>query len=266
MNHRLTNALLLAATTAVLIAPSASAATVSGTPAEHDATAAVHIASGQTEWLGRFFVNAEEQAKPGGRERILPEVSTEAALAKAPRVDGTARAVHMVSADFIRSATPTETVAEFAHFAVPATSATGQKASMWVARGENGEWLVENITTGMEDITLSDRGVVFTEPQINAWYELRGDTVIALNQEARTSIGESATVAAYHGMVHARYADKLPGTDYADQKMLGGYSPQSHSIAGDPGTGDAPLWWAALGVVTLIGGSVFVYRRTTARV
>lgn len=265
MIRSLSHAVVLAATATALLAPFASAATVSGTPTGADAASAAEVARGQDAWLGRFFVNAEEQAAPEGRRKVLADVSEEAAKAKAPRVDGRAYPIYLVSPGFIRSTTPTDTVADFAHFAVPATSATGQQASMWVAKDANGGWLVENITTGVEETTFPARaeGIVFTEPQINAWYELRGDTVIALNNEAKTSIGESTTVAKYHGMVHARYADKLPGTDYADKGMLGGFSPESHSIAqtaSSSTTDNSGVWLGGLALVALIGGAVYVRR------
>jgi LPXTG-motif cell wall-anchored protein len=267
MNRKLFGTCVLAVAATGLLAPAAaSAATASGVPSEGDVTEATKVVAGSSEWLGKFFVNADTRTDKS-EVRVLSDVSAEQAVAKAPKISAQGHAVYALSADFVRSSTPIDKVADFAHVAVPATSASGQQASVAVVKDDSGAWVVENVTTGTEDITFSTsvKGIVFTEPQINAWYELRGDQVVALNDTARTSVGESTTVATYHQMVHARYADKLPGSDYQNKNMYGGVSPESFSVASAaPATsGDNTTGWlvGGLALIALAGGAV-AYRRT----
>ena len=60
--------------------------------------------------------------------------------------------------------------------------------------------------------------------QVDAWYALWPDKVVVLEG---TGIGQAPGVTysldAYQALVHARYADKQAGSDYANDGMVGGY-------------------------------------------
>ncbi|XVQ83157.1 hypothetical protein ACQP2K_30585 [Microbispora siamensis] len=74
--------------------------------------------------------------------------------------------------------------------ATPATSADGQTASIWTTRSPDGRWQVSNIASGDDEQRYATQpGTVFREPQINAWYALKGGKVVPLNDEARAPEG-----------------------------------------------------------------------------
>ncbi|KAA6222535.1 hypothetical protein CP973_11875 [Streptomyces albofaciens JCM 4342] len=151
------------------------------------------------------------------------------AAAKArPRIEGRTVPVYVLSPDFVRGEAGAP-VARLEFLASTAVSADGQKASVWTARSR-GAWKVVNIATGDDEARYSaaaDGGTVFREPQINAWYEQRGDRVRPLDAEARKAIGAGGTtVAAYQKRVAEAYGDKLPGSAYDRRGAAGGYGPQ----------------------------------------
>ena len=96
-------------------------------------------------------------------------------------------------------------------------------------RRGTGTWQPVNVASGNTEARMSTaaRGaLVFTEPQIGAWYALTGTQIRPLNPAATKSIGTAPiTVAAYQDLVSSRYSDKLPGTHYSDQGTAGGYDP-----------------------------------------
>ncbi|WP_030680149.1 hypothetical protein [Streptomyces rimosus] len=150
------------------------------------------------------------------------------AAAKAqPRIEGRTVPVYVLSPDFVRGKAGAP-VSRLEYLASTAVSADGQKASVWTAR-TRGAWKVVNIATGDDEARYSaaaDGGTVFQEPQINAWYEQRGDRVRPLDAEARKAIGAGGTtVAAYQKRVAKAYGDKLPGSAYDRRGAAGGYGP-----------------------------------------
>ncbi|OKI08301.1 hypothetical protein A6A06_34110 [Streptomyces sp. CB02923] len=199
----------LAATPAPPAAPAASAVTAARTAANAPDTLGT---------LSRFF------ARDGA-----------VALAKAqPRIEGRTVPVYVLSADFVRGKAGAP-VSQLEFLASTAVSADGQKASVWTAE-TGGAWKVVNIATGDDEARYSAAGhggTVFQEPQINAWYEQRGDRVRPLDAEARKAIGAGGTtVAAYQKRVAKAYGDKLPGSAYDRRGAAGGYGPQA---AGEDG-------------------------------
>lgn len=134
--------------------------------------------------------------------------------------------------------TPGAAPATFAYYAVRTAASTGRQATVWVERAADG-WTATNFTTGTEELTCPAQAggdLVFTEPQVNAWYRVRDGRVPALNDPARQRVGEGVPVAAYQRLVHGLYGDKLPGSAYRAQGKLGGYD-----LAAAPGNGTWPL-------------------------
>jgi hypothetical protein len=197
--------------------------------ATSDASAAEQVAAAPdtTARLSAFFVNLDRHTA-GKLAAGAPDA--QALRAVAPHVTGHAQAVYTLSPSFVRSGSGD--VASFAYMAVPARSASGQEASIQLAhRGDT--WVVHQITSAGPPAV---GGTVFTEPQVDAWYRVDGDRVVPLNDSAVASVGEAGVgLARYQEIVHGRYADKLPGSEYQRQHMLGGYETpppaEDHTVA-----------------------------------
>ncbi|MFE0339761.1 hypothetical protein, partial [Streptomyces sp. NPDC058955] len=232
-----TTALATGAATALLVlgagAPAASAAPAveplpSAPTAEQAAAAPETLAT-----LGRFF------ARDGALART----------AAAPRISGPSVPVRILSAEFV-AGTAGAPVAREEFRASLAVAADGQKASLWTVRGPGG-WQVVNIATGDDEIRYArvgarklPGGLVFREPQIDAWYVQKGTKVLPLDEDAVTAVGRNGTtLAAYRDRVTRAYADKLPGSGYARKGAAGGYAPGAAGSA--PGSAPAPAPVAA---------------------
>ncbi|ONI76093.1 hypothetical protein ALI144C_35950 [Actinosynnema sp. ALI-1.44] len=242
----------------LLAGGTASAAPVTNAPSDSDATMAAQVAAAPetTTRLAKFFVNLDKQST-GMLAQGTPDA--QALRAKAPRVTGPARPVYTLTPDFVRSVDAP--VATFVYMAVPARSASGQDASILLSR-KGTAWSIHQITSGTDAFGPAATGTVFTEPQNNAWYRLDGDRVLPLNQPAAWSVGQDGTsVAKYHDLVHSRYADKLPGSDYQRQHKLGGYS-TGGPTPNDSSTVISPLLFALTGTgIAGAGVVVMVARR-----
>ncbi|MFJ5706691.1 hypothetical protein [Streptomyces sp. NPDC093105] len=229
--------------------------------------------------LGRFFARDGELSR----------------TAAAPRISGPSVPVRILSAEFV-AGTAGAPVAREEFRASLAVAADGQKASLWTVRRPGG-WQVVNIATGDDEIRyarVGERrlpgGLVFREPQIDAWYVQKGTKVLPLDEDAVTAVGRNGTtLAAYRDRVTRAYADKLPGSAYARKGAAGGYAPEaagSAPVAGAPGAGTAvrhasaaggprhqpaaataASTIAALGAVTALAltGAAALRRRTRAR-
>lgn len=151
-------------------------------------------------------------------------------------------AVYTLNADFVRgNAAP---VGVLAYVANTAVTGDGRMASIWTVPDAQG-WSVVNIASGNDEATFAavagPGALVFTEPQTNAWYSAKGNVVSPLNAQARAEIGQAVSTAEYQRLVHARYADKLPGSAYDKAGKAGGY-----------GQTTAPMWpWITAGAVLL---------------
>ncbi|WP_285565394.1 hypothetical protein [Streptomyces sp. RTGN2] len=223
---------VLAGAALLTAAPQAAAATgPSATPA---ALAAAHEAATDTttlDTLSRFF------AREGAVSRA----------AAAPRIEGGAVPVRTLSADFV-AGEPGASVAALDYLASTAVSSDGQKASLWTLPepGKDGSWQVVNIATGDDEARYTAAGarklpggIVFREPQIDAWYVQKGGRVLPLDTDAVRAVGkDGTTLAAYRTRVRAAYADKLPGSGYAREGRAGGYGPSGAKPAGG-GSGPA---------------------------
>ncbi|QXJ21600.1 hypothetical protein AGRA3207_002470 [Actinomadura graeca] len=234
-------------------------------PAPSDSAAATKAASSQAvqQQLGSFFVRYERQQQ--GQLVTDKTVTKAQAAAKAPRLEGSAQAVYSLSPAFVKGEANAP-VATFAYMAVGAKSATGQQATMWLSKSGK-SWNVWNIASGLDEAVYPAKaagGTVFTEPQIHAWYRLADGRVTGLNDTAVSSVGKSGvTVAAYQRMVHTRYADKLPGSQYQKSGQLGGYSPSTGVSKPAPDRGPAPALMAlgAGGAAAAAAGIVVARRR-----
>lgn len=216
-------------------APTPSAAAPVAPPALAAAQiAAARDAAGSGATLGvleRFF--AHDPDRGTGAAPAL----TAGGKGAAPRLTGAAVPVYTLNADFVagRAGAP---VAVPAFVATEAVSATGQHASVWSARTAHG-WQVVNIASGADETTYAAKaqghGIVFREPQINAWYLLRGDHLAPLNGEARAAIGaHGTTVAGYRAHVRFAYGSRLAGSAYDHSGYAGGFGKESARAAAGP--------------------------------
>ncbi|MGW2019752.1 hypothetical protein [Streptomyces sp. NPDC001927] len=166
------------------------------------------------ETLSRFF------ARDGAVARSAAQ----------PRVEGASVPVRVLSPDFVagKAGAP---VARVEFHASKAVASDGQTASLWTVRQAGGGWQVVNIATGDDEIRYAAQGakalpggIVFREPQIDAWYVQKGAKVLPLDEDAVRAIGKNGTsLTAYRDRVSRAYADKLPGSAYARKGTAGGY-------------------------------------------
>jgi len=164
------------------------------------------------------------------------------ALSLLGKAGGTAKAAASVARDthpiyalnpaFVRDAS-----APVATFWYAATSAAqgGRTLTVFTAPDDNGAWHAVNVASGNTEarmVSAAAGALVFTEPQIGAWYAVAGTQVRPLNQSAVKSIGaKPITITAYQELVAHRYADKLPGTQYNESGMAGGYDTTASTAA-----------------------------------
>ncbi|NRQ35645.1 hypothetical protein HII36_27980 [Nonomuraea sp. NN258] len=243
------------------LASPAAAAADPGAPTPADVEAARTAAAGATETVGRFFAGKGQQSKT----RLAP---------MAAQVNGPTVAVNDLNPDFIAGRSPE--IARFAFLATQASAADGQTASVWTTRTPAGTWAVSNIASGADEQQYAGQpGVVFREPQLNAWYALRGGQVVPLNTEATQSIGAAGVpMADYQRLVRQRYGAKLPGSAYARDGYAGGYGSGNSSgnssdyggYGGFPTTDNSsgPLpWVAGAGVLAAALIAILLLRRRT---
>lgn len=207
MNARATGAGLLSAAALVLLGalPADAAEALPPAPTPEQAASA----PGTLDTLSRFF------ARDGAVARS----------AAAPRVEGRSVPVRILSPDFV-AGKPGAPVARVEFRASRAVSSDGQKASLWTVERAGG-WQVVNIATGDDEIRyaeLGGGGLVFREPQIDAWYVQKGAKVLPLDEDAVRAVGRNGTsLAGYRERVVRAYGDKLPGSAYAKKGTAGGY-------------------------------------------
>ncbi|MER5205723.1 hypothetical protein [Streptomyces sp. NPDC002825] len=232
MNARATTlGLLTAALVALGALPAAAAGGLPPAPTPEQAASA----PGTLDTLSRFFA----------RDGAL------APAAAAPRVDGASVPVRLLSPDFV-AGKPGAPVARVEFRASRAVASDGQKASLWTVKGAGG-WQVVNIATGDDEIRYAELGrggLVFREPQIDAWYVQKGARVLPLDEDAVRAVGRDGTsLGAYRERVARAYGDKLPGSAYARSGAAGGYEASAPDAARD-GTVMAGAG-AGVGVVAL---------------
>ncbi|WP_241741276.1 hypothetical protein [Streptomyces sp. L2] len=193
--------------------------------------ASARAAAGDDTTLGvltRFFAHDPDH----GSHAATPDLV--GGKPAAPRLTGAGTTVYTLNADFVagRANAP---VAKPAFVATEAVSATGQRASVWSVPTAKG-WQVVNIASGADETSYAAKahgdGTVFREPQVNAWYVLRGNRVLPLNTEARAAIGAHGTsVTAYQHHVHKAYGSRLAGSAYDRDGYAGGFGKASGRAA-----------------------------------
>ncbi|MDF8266441.1 hypothetical protein [Luteipulveratus flavus] len=163
--------------------------------------------------------------------------------------------VYELSPAFVRSGTGP--VGQ-ARFAVTTYSIGSEKAAITTAPAPDGTWQAVNVASGDTEArmgALAKGSPLLHEPQVDAWYAVRGDRVVALDGDARTAIGGgSVSVAQYASLVHGRYADKMPGSAYDAAGYAGGYAttpPKARTE--DSGQVLAAAGLAAVGVLGVAG-------------
>lgn len=157
-----------------------------------------------------------------------------------PRIEGAAVPVRVLSPDFV-AGKPGAPVARVEFHASKAVASDGRTASLWTVRQTDGAWQVVNIATGDDEVRYAAQGaralpggVVFREPQIDAWYVQKGAKVLPLDEDAVRAVGRNGTsLNAYRQRVAAAYGDKLPGSAYARKGAAGGYGTAAPVSAGE---------------------------------
>ncbi|MFJ4878447.1 hypothetical protein ACIP93_25025 [Streptomyces sp. NPDC088745] len=145
------------------------------------------------------------------------------------------------------------------------TTVNGRTATVMLAPTQGGGWHLAAVRDGDSDAAFAGRAaagtVVFAEPQIRGWYQLRLTTVTPLNDQARQGLGGQASVSLsdYQKLLKSRYADKLPGTEYDTRGYSSGYSLPT-------GTDDAPsstllLAGGSSAALAVTGGAAVLLRR-----
>ncbi|MGW5851234.1 hypothetical protein ACWFQ8_25375 [Streptomyces sp. NPDC055254] len=147
------------------------------------------------------------------------------------------------------------------------TTVNGRNATVMLAPTQGGGWHLAAVRDGDSDAAYASKATlgtrVFTEPQNRGWYQLKLTTVEPLNDQAREGLGGQASVSLsdYQKLVKARYADKLPGSEYDTNGYSSGYSQRTEDdtpsstllLAGGSGT-----------ALALAGGAAVFLRRRRA--
>ncbi|MFI5534089.1 hypothetical protein ACIA8O_36685 [Kitasatospora sp. NPDC051853] len=141
----------------------------------------------------------------------------------------------------------------------------GRNATVMLAPTEGGGWHLAAVRDGDADAAYAGKAgagtLVFTEPQIRGWYQLRLTTVEPLNDAARQGLDgrPSVSLGDYQKLVKARYADKLPGSTYDTTGMSSGYGPAAEEGSAPS---SATLLVGGTGTaLALAGGGLVLHRR-----
>ncbi|MFF1511320.1 hypothetical protein [Streptomyces sp. NPDC058326] len=260
MNARAMGAGLLATATLLLLGVLPEAAAAEGPPTAPAAPTPERAASAPEtlDTLARFF------ARDGAVARS----------AAAPRVEGASVPVRILSPDFVagKAGAP---VARVEFRASRAVSPDGQKASLWTVERAGG-WQVVNIATGDDEIRYAEQGgrllpggLVFREPQIDAWYVQKGVKVLPLDEDAIRAVGRNGTsLGAYRDRVARVYGDKLPGSAYAKKGAAGGYdvaAPPAEEKRAGAGAGAGMAAGVSAALVLALTATTAIRRRRDPR-
>lgn len=140
-----------------------------------------------------------------------------------------------------------------------------RQVTVMLAPTQGGGWHLAAVREGDDDTTYAAKAgagtLVFAEPQIRGWYLLKLITVEPLNDQAREGLGggSSMSLSDYQKLVKARYADKLPASEYDTKGMSSGYG----SASGAEGASStAPsLVGGSSAALVLVAGAFFLFRR-----
>ncbi|WP_157508841.1 hypothetical protein [Luteipulveratus halotolerans] len=214
-----------------------------------------------------YAASADAAASRAVSDGVLQRYATEKAKATGvapsrdavPQKAADAVPVYELSPAFVRSGAGP--VGE-ARYAVTTYALGSEKASVASAPQADGVWRAVNVASGDTEARMAaaaQGSPLLHEPQVDAWYAVRGGRVVALDTDARSALGKgSATVAEYAALVHDRYSDKLPGSAYDTSGYAGGYAVSAPKAAGTT----HGVVWGAGGVAALAAGAVALSPRT----
>ncbi|MGA8115236.1 MAG: hypothetical protein WCA46_16350 [Actinocatenispora sp.] len=264
LTRRVTIGVAVAGAALLTVAGPASAApaTVSGTPSATQAQAAHKAADTPTvhKLLAGFFA---DRGKPANQQNAAHRAAVAATMA--PKLAGTVP-VYYLNPDFVKATSASTSVATLAYMATDAVSSDGQHATVWTVRGKDGAWTEVNIASGSDEVSYTAKagthGVVFREPQVNAWYSISDGRVLPLNETARHSVkADGVTIAQYQKLVHSRYANKMAGSAYAKKHTLGGNWLDKAAPAAQHDSSSYPIGFLAAGIALAGAALVVAWRR-----
>ncbi|WP_031073874.1 hypothetical protein [Streptomyces sp. NRRL WC-3742] len=143
----------------------------------------------------------------------------------------------------------------------------GRNATVMLAPTQGGGWHLAAVRDGDSDATYAGKAtagtLVFTEPQIRGWYQLKLTTVEPLNDQARQGLNGQTSVPLldYQKLVKARYADKLPGSEYDTTGMSSGYGIAAQSVKTESASSSTPVLVAGSSAALVFAGGAFALRR-----
>ncbi|MGE9782097.1 hypothetical protein [Janibacter sp. G368] len=250
--HTLAAPLATLSAAAVALSMTAAATPASALTAAPSATGPIHYDDGAVALP--ISPQAQEQsnwcwAATGGTIAAYAGRVPAAGGATPRVVAGTTTEVHVLARDFV--AEGTGPVGDLGYVATTAR-VDEQLVSVWTTRTKGGAWRAVNAATGDVEASMARRAgsaALLSEPQVGAWYAVTNDRVRPLNGEARKVVGGGMSLEDYQQVVHERYADKLPGSDYDESGAAGGFESASAPVT-TPGD-DAP---PRSGVLAGIGG------------
>lgn len=141
-------------------------------------------------------------------------------------------AVNEITPGFVAGTAPpiaTEAVELSRLVASLSVAVNNRQATVMLAPTPGGGWHLAAVRDGDSDAVFAGKAdpgsLVFAEPQIRGWYQLKLVTVTPLNDQAREGLGgrSSMSLSDYQQLVKARYADKLPGSEYDTSGFSSGY-------------------------------------------
>ncbi|MEU3724067.1 hypothetical protein [Streptomyces sp. NPDC031705] len=144
------------------------------------------------------------------------------------------------------------------------TTVNNRQATVMLAPTQGGGWHLAAVRDGDSDATYAGKAalgtLVFTEPQIRGWYQLKLLTVEPLNDQARQGLDgqSSVSLSDYQKLVKARYADKLPGSAYDTSGLSSGYGTPGRTQGASP---SAPLLVGGSSAALVLAGAFVFHRR-----
>ncbi|MFF1905996.1 hypothetical protein [Kitasatospora sp. NPDC058218] len=176
-------------------------------------------------------------------------------------------ALNEVTAGFVAGTSlPIPTEAVKLSYLVSALNApvNGRNATVMLAPTQGGGWHLAAVREGDSDATYAGKAtvgtLVFTEPQICGWYQLKLTTVEPLNDQARQGLDgrSSVSLSDYQKLLKARYADKLPGSEYDTAGMSSGYGAATKT---EEGSSSTPVLVGGSSAALVLAGGAFALRR-----
>ncbi|MCT9928967.1 hypothetical protein N5079_01910 [Planotetraspora sp. A-T 1434] len=147
--------------------------------------------------------------------------------------------VFELTADFVRGTTGAP-AGDLAYVAVPAQAGDGTQVTIGMTR-EGDSWRVDDIATGLDEQTaasmLPQGTSLLHEPQIDAWYAVSDKEIRLLNTSGSDTAPTVYSLEGYQRLVASRYGDKLPGSDYDKEGLVGGFGSGGAGAVSQSATG-----------------------------